>query len=1042
MPLEETIALDAEEALRGIDAIESALTSATQSFKVGLAEALDVLSTVSVEEVDASAVTSGIDAAVAAADSTTTVQADTETVTTGIDQAVAAADNTVTIDAITDQVTADIEEAVKAADTSIEIAPAGGGGLDDLSNNANTANQSLTDLAGRAALVNDVLKGAAGDGAAAATSQLGNLGATGLAAGAAVTTVTGIISSFTQEALEAVTATQRFSDVFGPFAGQIEQVDIAGLNISLSDLALNLGADDDALRQSLASFGQLGIAAGRAREEVAGSAEQLVVLASAVAAANPALGTTSDIIDRIGPALARGGRFAAQYGLDLDRATIAARAVSNANGDAAAATDQFALRQAGLQLALEQIPDVAARIDAGFDKPIVKLRAFQQAQREAQEEGGKNFLGPLQAAAQQLEPVLTALIRLVGAGLGVGFRLLLAAIAPVVPLLRLAAVAANGLATAFEFINSVLDRLGGFVIDRLKSTLSGLIDLYNKIPLLPNIDNPFKEAGAAAGAAIGPTEGYAGAVTDVGNAANFAATELANAFDAHVGLIDAQDSLASAQRNVRNAQERINEAVGGGATKTKSAAERALELRQAQLGVVSAQSQLEDSTDAVGEAQQKLADLYVVTEEEAKRIEQAQRSLVDAQKSYKDATDRVTEAQERLRGVTRAATAAEADQARRDVKRAKLSEEDARDRLEDAEKQLAAAQVTAQRSAGRSERVQAAAAEQLSDAQRELAKAQLDVADAAAHSTDIQKDANDKLDGSIGTAEDAKDAQKQLDDAQRAQADAAQQVVDAQKELDTAQQATQVSAKDLHDAQRNLERAELAQQQAVLSLDQANQNLTKAQVGTSESAGGAARNAHALRDAQEALVDAYKALLEPMTLVLDKQDLLADGTLTAKEHAENQITALHELARVVGPDSELGRNLEARAAELQADFDRTYHTQIVVEADLKKLQTALHALDALPGIGAISAQVDDVIARQSNMAGTNDFAGGFTTVGERGAEIVWLPPHSQIVPNNQSQQFADQFGGRPIEVTINEVAGDPDATAFAVGARLGQESQR
>ena len=112
MAIEERLELDISEALRGIDTIDAALLRATQSFKVGLAEALDLLGTVQVEQVDASAVTSAITEAVGAADTETTVEADASAVTVAVDEAVDEADTDLTLEATADAVTAAVDDAI------------------------------------------------------------------------------------------------------------------------------------------------------------------------------------------------------------------------------------------------------------------------------------------------------------------------------------------------------------------------------------------------------------------------------------------------------------------------------------------------------------------------------------------------------------------------------------------------------------------------------------------------------------------------------------------------------------------------------------------------------------------------------------------------------------------------------------------------------------------------------------------------------------------------------------------------------------------
>lgn len=121
MPLEERLELDISEALRGIDTIEDALAGSAQAFKVALAEALDLLSSVAMPEVDAAGITSSLSEAVAAADLTPEIEADASTVAATIDEAVNEANLSPSFGADASEVTDAIDQAVEAADATPEI---------------------------------------------------------------------------------------------------------------------------------------------------------------------------------------------------------------------------------------------------------------------------------------------------------------------------------------------------------------------------------------------------------------------------------------------------------------------------------------------------------------------------------------------------------------------------------------------------------------------------------------------------------------------------------------------------------------------------------------------------------------------------------------------------------------------------------------------------------------------------------------------------------------------------------------------------------
>lgn len=121
MALEERVELDISEALRGIDNIEDALTASAQGFKVALAEALDLLSTVAMPEVDAAAISSSLTAAVEAADLEPEILADAGGVTEAIDAAVTGADTDLALDADASAVEEALSEAVEGAASEVSV---------------------------------------------------------------------------------------------------------------------------------------------------------------------------------------------------------------------------------------------------------------------------------------------------------------------------------------------------------------------------------------------------------------------------------------------------------------------------------------------------------------------------------------------------------------------------------------------------------------------------------------------------------------------------------------------------------------------------------------------------------------------------------------------------------------------------------------------------------------------------------------------------------------------------------------------------------
>ncbi len=487
MALEERLELDVADALRGIDTIEAALTAAAQSFKVALGEALDLLSTVAIEEVDASAVTTGIDEAVQAADLSPTVEADASGVTGAIDEAVAAvdgqvvvdadasavpdeitaavdaADTSVTIDAITDQITAQIESAV--ADSSAEV---------DVSANTAEAEAQIGQLgevaqdtgaklsgAGQGAEAFGALSAASAGSVGGLTSQLGKLGAIGGVAAAGVTGVGLAVGELFQQALAADTADRRFAASLGEIADRVDAIRIDGFADDLATLAENAGSSDEAMKLAAARIADLGNSSGAAQDQIAETAENILLLATRATVLNPTLGDAGQVADQLTNALARGGRPLRQFGIDLATADIQARAVADAGGDAAAATDGFSLSAAGAAIVAERLGTrLRDDIVEGAKGTEIQLRSLREQFGNTLETFGKPLLEPVLAAIREGQPILLDLAETFGQ---LGGALL--------------PVAIDALRTFAPILSSVAD-----VVQLLLQVLSPVLAVIDAIP--------------------------------------------------------------------------------------------------------------------------------------------------------------------------------------------------------------------------------------------------------------------------------------------------------------------------------------------------------------------------------------------------------------------------------------------------------------------------------------------------------------------------------------------------------------------------------
>lgn len=344
----------------------------------------------------------------------------------------------------------DAEELVVTVDADTAPAEAAIGELDPgtietkVSADTGEAQSSLGALAGSASAARVGMEGTAAAGGLL-SKALPIVGIAGF--GAAV-------GSFVQEAIAAETAGRRFNATFGESAGIVERVDVQGLNTNLSDLALTLGDDDDAIRDALASFGNLGRAAGATQQEVAGSSKELLVLASRLKAANPNLGETDAILSKLTTGLARGGRALSAFNLqNITTAQIVAEATLE-TGKAADQITAYDKAVAGATLANEALNrsggSAAAAIAEGASSSQLAMERLTQTLDEAKEAAGKDLLGPVIDGLDALLPAGVATIGIVG-DVAAGFATLL------VPVINL-------VAPGLETIADVLGILPGPIL--------------------------------------------------------------------------------------------------------------------------------------------------------------------------------------------------------------------------------------------------------------------------------------------------------------------------------------------------------------------------------------------------------------------------------------------------------------------------------------------------------------------------------------------------------------------------------------------------
>lgn len=698
MALEERLELDIAEALRGVDNIEDALTAATQAFKVGIAEALDLLSSVAIAEVDASVITTSIDAAVEAADLEPEITAETDGITAAIDEAVGAADLEAAVAADASQVTSAIDAAVEAADTqavvdadasgipesitaalgevdaSVEIGAITSGITEQIeaaitsadtelnvSANTDEAEASLQSLAEAGGAAEEGIGGSAdamgalGGASQLATGDLAGVGATlgavsarGSAVAGGVLAVASALGAAASAALESETAQRRYNTVLGQFGDAVDSgAAITGFANNLGELAEKTGNSDEAMKLAAARIFDLGQSAGVAGPQVAATTDQILLLATRASVLNPTLGDAGAVADRLTVALARGGRALVDFGISLSPEQIEAFATSlGKSSDELTVYDRAA---AGAALATQQLGErLRTDITEGADQPAIAIRRLQEEFGNALEAFGQPLLEPLIAALEAGQPALIELSNI--------FRDLGTVVIPLlIPVLQ-------GLAGTLETVSAFVDVLTaplqaaanwiGDLGDEAEDAAPAVVDLTGATRLF---------ASQALGMESG-LQAIVGGLEQVTEESRKAAEAEIEAVDARISTVGAIRSAEDAHRDfgdtldevTRGGQERFREGLEAEVAAAK-AAEAALNgLLDAQLGFIDSSIGAEDAQRRFIEALDQTAQQAALVANpgtdpaDQKRAQEAQAGFADSVREVRDAALAAAKADLRL----------------------------------------------------------------------------------------------------------------------------------------------------------------------------------------------------------------------------------------------------------------------------------------------------------------------------------------------------------------------------------------------------------
>lgn len=379
-----------------------------------------------------------------------------------------------------------------------------------LGQEATGASSEVSSLEGSVTAL-DAASGAAQGNLQGVASAIGGISKGAATAVAAYAAIGGAATLFFTEAAQAQGQTERFQTALGGLASSVERVNVGDLNADLGQLAISLGSDDDALRSTAATMFQMGRSAGAAAPEVAETTEQIIALAARAVALNPELGTVDSVVQRMSRGMARGGRFAAQYGLDLSRAEISSRALADTGKDSADQLTFYEQVVAGAAIATEKYGDTLQdTIATGQQNTLIVLASLKQQISEVFEALGAPLVAPGLELLDDARPAIEA----AGAILQ---RLALA-------ILPAAQAALRGVTPLLETVVSVMDALPApvlgaatnwFLLNRAFGPTAGLIGAF--LPLLSAIDPALASAAVSIGLFATGGAKLAGVLPNVGS---------------------------------------------------------------------------------------------------------------------------------------------------------------------------------------------------------------------------------------------------------------------------------------------------------------------------------------------------------------------------------------------------------------------------------------------------------------------------------------------------------------------------------------------
>lgn len=259
--------------------------------------------------------------------------------------------------------------------------------------------EETTDATGRLGEAAQGALGGMGGLGGAAGGAAGALGSTAVAGGAAAAG----LFSFSQSAIDAESAAQRFDLVTGGLGDSLRTIDVGGLSGDVGELALKLGSSDEAMLNATASFVTFAQSTGAGNDEIVAASNNINALALRAVALNPSLGDAGAVAERMTNALARGGRATTQFGIGLTSAEINARAMADTGKASATELTQFEKAAAGAAIATERLGNsMGSDFAAGATNARTEWNRMTESLGEAQETVGGQMLPAIENITQAI----------------------------------------------------------------------------------------------------------------------------------------------------------------------------------------------------------------------------------------------------------------------------------------------------------------------------------------------------------------------------------------------------------------------------------------------------------------------------------------------------------------------------------------------------------------------------------------------------------------------------------------------------------------